>query len=167
MEDWRKGVDTLYHLLDQEVSNYRQLIDEVKEEARCLRSGDTDSLILSVRAIEDRIEKIRMNEEEVRRKVQALLQEIGKGEGDPPLSSLLSFLPPAHRSRLSSYQRTLDHLKTWVKQINDQNTQYIRDCLDILSSLLRPLLGGEEPPTLYPKYRSLRVTSPCALSQEV
>ncbi|MCX8117525.1 MAG: flagellar protein FlgN [Desulfobacterota bacterium] len=167
MEEWRKEVDTLYRLLDQEVSHYRQLIGEVKEEARCLRSGDPEALIRSVRVIEDWTHKIRNLEEEVRKRAQKLLGSLGKGGVDHPLSSLLPLLPPPHRSRLSSYQKEIDHLKTWLKQINERNVIYIRDCLDLLSSLIRPMVEGDGASSRYPGYRPLRATAPMALNQEV
>ncbi len=167
MKDWKKEMDLLYHLLEQEVAGYHQLIKEVKVEAKCLRGGDTESLIRSVKAIEDRIQTIRMIEEEVERIAETILNGLGKGEKDRALSCLQSLLPPAYQSRISSYQRTLSQLKAWTRQINDQNTAFIRESMGFLSELIPTLVGHRNGPMGYPGTKRPFTSSPYALNQEV
>lgn len=167
MEDWREEMDLLYHLLDQEVANYRQLIDEIKKEAKYLRTGETEALIRSVQAIDERIKTIRSIEEQVRGAAETLLHRLGKDGKERPLSCLGSLLPPVHQSRLSAYQQTLSQLKQWAKQINDQTTTYIRDYMDFLSNLISPLVGRGNGLIGYPNHKPLTVSSSYALNQEV
>lgn len=160
-------MDLLYHLLDQEVANYRQLIDEIKKEAKCLRAGETDALIRSVQAIDERIKMIRSIEEQVQRTAETLLHGLGKDGKERPLACLESLLPPVHQNRLSAYQQTLFQLKQWAKQINDQTTAYIRDYMDFLSNLISPLVGRGNGLIGYPGHKPLTVSSSYALNQEV
>ncbi len=167
MMDWRKEMDLLYHLLEQEVSNYHQLISEIKREAQCLREGETEPLMRSVRAIDERIQTIRIIEEQAQKIAEAVLQGLGKAERGRTLSYLSSFLPPAHQSRLSSYLKTLTQLKAWARQINDQNTSFIRDYMNFLSNLISPLTGRWNESMGYPKHKPLTTPASYALSQEV
>lgn len=167
MKDWKKEMDLLYHLLDQEVSNYHQLIKEIKTEAKCLRAGETELLIRSVKAIDDRIKTIRLIEEEIQRTAQAILSGLGKGEKERTLSCLSALLPPAHQSRLSSYQKTVLQLKAWAKQVNDQNTSFIREYMSFLSELISPLTGRWNEPSGYPGLQPRTVPPSYALNREV
>lgn len=167
MKDWKKEMDLLYHLLDQEVSNYHQLIKEIKIEAKCLRAGETDALIRSVKAIDDRIKTIRLIEEESQRAAEMILNGLGKGEKERTISCLSSLLPPEHQSRLSSYQKTLLQLKAWARQINDQNTAFIREYMGFLSELISPLVGRWNESTGYPGHKSQPAPLSYALNREV
>lgn len=167
MKDWKKEMNLLYHLLEQDVSNYHQLIKEVKAEAKCLRAGDTESLIRSVNAINDRTKTIQIIEEEIERTAEIILNGLGKGEKDRALTSLSSLLPPVHQSRLSSYQKTLLQLKGWARQINDQNTAFIREYMGFLSELISPLAGHWNESMGYPGHKRSPVSSSYALNQEV
>ncbi len=167
MEDWKKEIEFIYRLLDQEVANYRKLVEEIKEEARCLRAGETEPLMRSVRAIEDRVKTIRMIEEEVQKKANAILHHIGKGEEDHPFSRLSSLLPSSHQSRLSSYQRTLSQLKAWVNQLNERNKAFIHDYMNVLSTLVSPLINQWNESSKYPGYKPFTGSFPYALNQEV
>ncbi len=167
MKDWKRGVDLLYQLFEQEASDYHRLIKEMKIESKCLREGDTDSLMKSVRSIEERIKTIRIIEEEIQRTGETILNGLGKGEKDRTLSCLSSLLPPAHQSRLSSYQKTLLQLKAWARQINDQNTTFIREYMVFLSELISPLVGRWSESTGYPGHKSPSASSSYALNREV
>lgn len=167
MKDWKKEMNLLYHLLEQDVSNYHQLIKEIKAEAKCLRAGDTESLIRSVKAINDRIKTIQIIEEEIERTAEMVLNGLGKGEKDRALTSLSFLLPPAHQNRLASYQKTLLQLRGWARQINDQNTAFIREYMGFLSELISPLAGRWHESMGYPGQKRPLASPSYALNQEV
>jgi hypothetical protein len=108
-----------------------------------------------------------MIEEEVQRTGETILQGMGKEERECPLSCLSSLLDPAHQSRLSSYQKKILQLKAWTKQINDQNTAFIREYMAFLSELISPLVGRLNESTGYPNHKKTSVLLPYALSREV
>ncbi|MBM4339166.1 MAG: flagellar protein FlgN [Deltaproteobacteria bacterium] len=169
MKESNQEMDLLFHLLDQEVLNYDQLIKEIKKEAKFLRAGDTESLIRSVKAIDDCIKTIRIIEGEVQRTAETILNGLGKEGRGRALSCLSSLLPPTHQSRLSSYQRTLLQLKDWAGQINDQNKSFIQEFLgylgDIFSLLVSP--AYESPGYLQTGRKRPSTLLPYALNKEV
>ncbi len=167
MKDWKKEMDLIYHLFEQEVANYRQLIEEIKKEAKCLRAGETDALIQSVQEIDGRIKMIQVLEEQIEKTADAVLSGLGKDGTDDPLACLITLLPPTHQSRLSSYQKNLTQLKAWARQINDQNTAYIHDYMDFLSNLISPLVGRWKGSTEYPGHKPLNLSPSYAFNQEV
>ena len=58
MKELRDHLNLLYQLMDQEISHYSLLIQEMKKESECLRQGSTESLIHIVHSIEHHTETI-------------------------------------------------------------------------------------------------------------
>lgn len=167
MEDWRRECDLLAQLLEEEVSNYRQLIKELKNQSKYLRQGDADSIQKSVRTIAERVKTIQILEEEIKKTGETILNGFGKVERNQTLSSLLPFLPITHQGRLSSSQKILLQLKGWAAQINDQNRAFIREYTTFLSELISPWFGHPKESEGYPGQKRPSIIPAFALNREV
>lgn len=167
MQDWRRECDLLAQLLEEEVSNYRQLIKELKNQSKYLRQGHTDSILKSVKTIAERVKTIQILEEEIGKTGETILDGFGKGERNRTFSSLLPFLPATHQGRLFSSQKILSQLKGWAAQINDQNRAFIREYTAILSELISPWFGPPKEPEGYPGQKRPSVFPAFALNREV
>ena len=126
-----KDLNRLFHLLDQEISSYQQLVRNLKQESECLRKGSTDALIQTVRGMDSTREGILEVQSRIREAVLQILPNSGE-ESEDPLSRLLSRLPPPDHRKIRAYQKNLLQLKEWAKQINDLNRSYVQESLHYL-----------------------------------
>jgi hypothetical protein len=146
----------LYGLLDQEVAAYRLIIEELKNQAECLREGDTDRLLEVVCTMGQQTDVA----QEVQKAVGTLIGTSpprGNGGGEA-LDRLAARVSPADRKRVISYGRTLKDLRARISRMNERNKIFVREHLDFFSELTSSLVA---PGTVsYPNVR--RPTGPVA-----
>jgi hypothetical protein len=169
MKALRDHLNLLYQLMDQEISNYSLLIQEMKKESECLRQGSTESLIHIVHSIERHTETIRDLREAIQETIGEVLRTEGRGQAEKTLSSLCVFLPSSDRKRIRLYQGTLTKFRTWASQVNDLNKVFVNDILshlrDLITLLIQP--GGESPGYIQNGKRGQAAPLPYSLNREV
>ena len=169
MNESRDHLNLLYHLMDQEISSYSSLIQEMKRESECLRQGSTESLIHIVHSIEHHTETIHGLRKTIQEAIGEILTTEGRGQAEKTLASLSIMLPAADRKRITLYQSTLTKLRAWASQVNDLNKAFISDILahvrDLIVLLTHP--GGESPGYIQNGKRGQTAPLPYALNREV
>lgn len=134
-------IQAVARLLEEEILHYEKLVAALKKEADYLRQGSPEDLLKSVKAVSEHTEAISQIHQDVRRKVEKILNSAGDEKLEKPLRDLMLLLPPPEVQRLQRYQGTLDKLKNWVMQINSRNKAFIQESLahwKDLFSLLNP-----------------------------
>jgi len=170
MSGMKADFNSLCQLMEEEISAHHLLIEEMKREWECLRKGSTDSLVESVKKIEERRKRILTLNDKIQESIREVLKVHGKsGEMGDGLTGLLTVLPPPYHEKVKSYQRNLGQLKGWVQKINDQNKSFIEECLtylrDIISWVTHPAL--ESPGYIQTGQEKTTVPLPRALDREV
>ncbi len=169
VKELRDHLNLLYQLMDQEISNYSSLIQEMKKESECLRQGSADSLIHIVHSIEHHTETIHGLRETIQETIGEILRTEGRGQAEKTLSSLCGFVPPSDRKRIRLYQSTLTKLRAWAGQVNDLNKAFVNDILahlrDLITLLIHP--GGESPGYIQNGKKGQTAPLPYALNREV
>jgi hypothetical protein len=131
----------LYRLMDQQVSNYHLLIEELKKEGEYLRQGSIDSLMKVLKNIDSFTQAIARLHTSVQESVEKLLEGLGKDKVEKRVS-LLTCLPSRDRARMKSYRNELGQLQEWVRMINEKNKVFIQEHLaflgDLTTRLFRP-----------------------------
>lgn len=150
-------VNTLSQLMDQEIASYHLIIDELKEEAECLRTGATDSLVKVVERIEDHTETLRRLQTLIQASIGRTFEFLGKDVQERTLSHLAANLPPVYRTKIKSYQHRLTQLQEWVSKMNDGNKTFIREHLNFLADLTSWLI---HPVIETPRYAKTGHPSP-------
>jgi hypothetical protein len=169
MQRLRDHLNVLYQLMDQEISLYSLLIQEMKKESECLRQGSTESLIHIVHSIEHHTETIHGLRKAIQETIGEILTSEGRGQAEKTLSSLSIILPSADRKRITLYQSTLTKLRAWASQVNDLNKAFVNDILahvrDLIVLLTHP--GGESSGYIQNGKRGQTAPLPYALNREV
>jgi len=169
MDELRDRLNVLYQLMDQEISNYSLLIQEMKKESECLRQGSTESLIHIVHSIECHTETIRGLRSTIQETIGEILRAEGRGQARKTLSSLCTFLPTPDRKRIRLYQSTLTKLRAWAGQVNDLNKAFVDDILahlrDLITLLIHP--EGESSGYIRNGKRGQTAPLPYSLNKEV
>jgi flagellar biosynthesis/type III secretory pathway chaperone len=145
-------IQAVARLLEEEISHYEKLAAALKKEADYLRQGSPEELLKSVKVVSEHAEAISQIHQDVRKRVEKILNSAGDEKLEKPLRDLMLLLPPQDAQRLQRYQGTLDKLKGWVTQINSRNKAFIQASLDFgkdLFSLLNP--GNEASPVYVPQ----------------
>jgi hypothetical protein len=132
----------LYQLLEEEIAQYRLLIEETKEESNYLRKGSIDGLLKSVRSLERHTDAIHKVHDSIRNTIAAILISRGKDDNEYTLSGLLAVLPVEDGRKIRLYQGTLERLKEWASLVNRQNKIFIQEslsyCKSFFSLLIQP-----------------------------
>jgi flagellar biosynthesis/type III secretory pathway chaperone len=169
VRDQEAGVCRLSHLLEEEITKYDRLIQEMKRESECLRKGSTESLMDSIRVLDGYQEAILASEKEISQLIEKILEGQGGEAREPTLSDVLEILPRGDLRKIKTYQQTLRTLKNRARKINEQNKSFIQEYLSYLDDLLSFVIGprGEVPG--YPQRGSGRTLTPLpqALNREV
>jgi hypothetical protein len=134
-------IQAVARLLEEEISHYENLVAALKKEADYLRQGSPEDLLKSVKVVSEHAEAISQIHQDVRKRLEIILNSAGNEKLEKPLRDLMLLLPPQEAQRLQRYQGTLDKLKGWVMQINSRNKAFIQESLSHwkdLFSLLNP-----------------------------
>jgi hypothetical protein len=143
-------VNTLTQLMDQEIASYHLIIDELKEEAECLRTGAIDSLVKVVKRIEQYTETLRRLQKLIQASIGRIFEVLGKDLLERTLSHLAANLPPVHRMKMKFYQHTLTQLQDRVRPMNEKNKAFIREHLAFLGDLTSWLIHPVTETPCYP-----------------
>lgn len=145
-------IQAVARLLEEEISHYEKLAAALKKEADYLRQGSPEDLLKSVKVVSEHAEAISQIHQDVRKRVEKILNSVGDEKLEMSLRDLLRLLPRQEAQRLQTYPGVLDNLKSWVMQINSRNKAFIQASLDFgkdLFSLLNP--GNEASPVYVPQ----------------
>ena len=161
-------VKTVSQLMEQEITVYRLLIQELKKEAECLRTGAIDSLVKVVETIGHHTETLHQLQTLMEASIGRVFGIMEKGVEKKTLSHLVANLPPVHRAKMKSHQHALTQLQEWVSQMNEKNRVFIREHLTFLADLTSWLIHPVVETPCYPKtgHPSLAVP-PYAFNREV
>ncbi len=162
-------VNTLSQWMEQQISTYHLLIEELKKEADCLKTGAIDPLLKVVHAIELHTEVLRRHQMPVQASIERVFKALNEETKEKTLSSLLPHLPPVQRAKLKSYQNTLRQLQEWVGQMNEKNKAFIGEHLTFLADVMALLINPVAEIPCYPKtgHPGSRVPLPYAFNREV
>ena len=170
MTSLEDDLESLSQLMEQEIAIYGLLVEALKREAECLREGEraNDSLLEVVRTIEQHTANLRQVDGRAQAAVGNLLEILGEKEKEKTLSHLVTLLPPAHRRKLKSYQKTLLRLQDWIKENNEKNKTFIEEHLIFLQHLTSFLIHPVPDLPCYPGMgRSSSTVPSYALNREV
>ena len=158
----------LSQLLHQEITIYGLLIDALNRQTECLRKGAIDSMVEVIRRIEHYTTEVRQLNGRIQTVTGDLFEMLGDQGKEMSLSHLISLLPPVHRGKLKSYQKTLLHLQEGVKITNEKNKTFIEEHLIFLRHLTSFLIHPVPDPPCYPRAGHASLTVPSyALNREV
>jgi len=169
VRDREAGLNRLSDLLEEEITNYDRLIREMKRESDCLRKGSTESLMESIRVLDDYQAAILASEEKIKGSIEQILKSLGGEPREPTLCHVLNILPKGDQRKIKAHQQTLRTLKNWAGKINEQNKSFIQEYLAYLDDLLSFVIGPRvEAPGYLQKGRGRSLTPlPRALNREV
>ena len=133
-------IQAVVRMMEEEISHYEKLVADLKKEADFLRQGSPEELVKSVKAVSEQAEAISQIHQDVRKKVEEILNSAGEKRGKIS-QDLCAFCRRQEAQRLRKYQGTLDKLREWVMQINTRNKAFIQNSLEYwrdIFSLLNP-----------------------------
>lgn len=137
-----KEVKILSELLDRKLAVYGRIMEALREEAACLRSGSIEGLVTVVSTIDRHTERLHHVETLIEAAIGRMADLLGVQEQEKSLSTFIGLLPPIHQGKLGSHQPKLVQLQTQIGRINERNKAFIQDHLTLLrelsSSLLHP-----------------------------
>jgi hypothetical protein len=162
-------VKTLSQWMEQEIATYHLLIEELKKEADCLRTGAIDPLLKVVKVIERYTEALHRLQTSIQISIGRVFAALELDPKETTLPCLLAHLPPVPRAKMRSYQQRLRQLQEWVRQINDKNKAFIREHLTVLAEVTALLINPEVETPCYPRtgHSCSPAPAPYALSREV
>jgi len=138
-EEMEKPLHRLYELLEQEIGEYRCLIEELKEESKILQKNSSDSLMPAVHTIERRTSAIMKINRSIRDTIEGMMASMNLSPSEKGLDELATVLPLQDRQRIESYRKTLARLREWARRINARNRSFIAEAANYwkgLSSIL-------------------------------
>ncbi len=162
MASFEDNVSQCYRLLEEAISAYRSLNDQLKSEGEALKSASVEGLMTVVRNIEGQREKLRALNASLR-DVLANLVPAGQEEG-PTLSRVIEAMPPEHRARMHSYKQTLDRLRDRMERTNSRHQVFLREYLSVVSGLVSWILQPSAEPSGYSGQSRPALTRPVAYS---
>jgi hypothetical protein len=159
---------SLSQLMEQEIAVYRQLVESMLTESECLKKGANDSLVEVIRTIEHHTASLRQLDGRIQSSLGVLFETLGQKDHEKTLSRLLTVLPPVHREKLKSDQKTLVHLQQWVRKTNEKNKTFIQENLKFLQHLISFLIHPVPDSPGYPGAGRSSLSVPSyALNREV
>ena len=166
---WEGLLEELYRQMEQEILHYHLLVEEMKKESEYLKKGSTNSLLESLRSIENHTTELQKIHESIQKSIEKILGPREGKEERRELSSLLFLLPPKDSQRIKDYLRTLGSLKKWITQINARNKAFIQESLAYWKDLFFLLAGvPAESPVYFQNGKTQSSTHPpISLSREV
>jgi hypothetical protein len=134
-EEMEKPLHRLYALLEQEIREYRCLIEELKEEAKTLQKNSSDSLMQAVHRIEGRTSAIVKLNRSVQDTIEGMMTDMKMDPSEKNLDKLVTVLPPPERRRIEGYRETLARLREWIGRINARNRSFIEEAANYWKGL--------------------------------
>jgi flagellar biosynthesis/type III secretory pathway chaperone len=122
-------IQAVARLLETEISHYEKLVAALRNEADHLRKGSTEDLLQSVKMVSEHADAIHQIHQDVRKKIEEMLNSAGNDKVKRTLADLIRLLPPRESRMLQKYQGNLEKLKSWVIQINSRNKGFLQETL--------------------------------------
>jgi flagellar biosynthesis/type III secretory pathway chaperone len=144
-------LDGLCSLLEEEITSYRSVLDDLKQEWEFLKINDTSSLISLLQIKGIHISRI----QELRKSVDQAFAELmihWVGTNFPKtVFDLAPHVPILQGKRIFHYQSTISRLKKKIHQLNEQNKRFIQENLDFIRGLFSLLTSPAKEETYYVK----------------
>ncbi len=144
-------LDSLCSLLEEEITSYRSLLDDLKQEWEFLKTNDTSSLISLLQIKGIHISRI----QELRKCVDQAFTELvihWVGPNFPKtVFDLAPHVPIPQAKRISHYQSIISRLKQKIHRLNEQNKRFIQENLDFIRGLFSLLTCPAQEETYYAK----------------
>lgn len=150
--------------MNEEIEQYHELIQNLKEESKYLRRGEVEPLIRIVRSIEEKVDHIW----KIEKNVKKIIQEIDQNsycEGDSP-SFLKNYsnISGEQRIMLKQLRKRLNQSKEMVKRINELNKQFAHEYLFFLSEIISYFVSPNSEKFFYNRPGRKRTTSSTLVS---
>ena len=144
-------LENLCSLLEEEITSYRNVLDDLKQEWEFLKRNDTSSLISLLQIKGIHISRI----QELRKSVDQAFAELVIHWVEPnfpkTVSDLAPHVPISQAKRISHYQGTVSRLKQKIHRLNEQNKRFIQENLDFIQGLFSLLTCPPKEETYYVK----------------
>jgi len=137
--------------LEEEITSYRSLLDDLKQEWEFLKTNDTSSLISLLQIKGVHISRI----QELRKSVDQAFTELvihWVGPNFPKtIFDLAPHVPISPAKRIFHYRSTVSRLRQKIHQLNEQNKRFIQENLDFIRGLFSLLTCPAKEETYYVK----------------
>ena len=144
-------LDSLCSLMEEEITSYRSVLEDLKQEWEFLKTNDTSSLISLLQMKGVHISRI----QELRKSVDQVFAELVTHwvESNHPKTvfDLAPHVPIPQAKRLLHYKSAISKLKQEIHQLNEQNKRFIKENLDFIQGLFSLLTGPAKEETYYLK----------------
>jgi flagellar biosynthesis/type III secretory pathway chaperone len=144
-------LDSLCSLLEEEITSYRSVLEDLKQEWEFLKTNDTSSLISLLQIKGIHISRI----QELRKSVDQAFAELVIHWVEPnfpkTVFDLAPHVPIPQAKRIIHYRSTISRLKQKIHQLNEQNKRFIQENLDFIQGLFSLLTCPAKEETYYVK----------------
>jgi flagellar biosynthesis/type III secretory pathway chaperone len=144
-------LDGLCSLLEEEITSYTSVLDDLKQEWEFLKTNDTSSLISLLQIKGNHISRI----QELRKSVDQAFTELAIHWVEPnfpkTVFDLAPHVPVSQAKRIIHYQGTISRLKQKIHQLNEQNKRFIQENLDFIRGLFSLITCPAQEETYYVK----------------
>jgi len=144
-------LDGLCSLLDEEISSYRIVWEDLKQEWEFLKINDTSSLISLLQVKGIHLSRI----QELRKSVDQAFADLVIHWAEPnfpkTVADLAPHVPISQAKRITHYQNTISRLKQEIHQLNERNKRFIQENLDFIRGLFSLLTCPAQEETYYAK----------------
>jgi len=141
----------LCSLLEEEITSYRCILEDLKQEWELLRINDTSSLISLLQTKEKHVAKIREVRQAVDRGFEELLLHWAGPKLPRTVFDLRPHVPIPQAKRITHYKNTVPGLKQKIHQLNEKNKRFIQENLDFIRGLFALLTNPAQEGTIYVK----------------
>lgn len=146
-----KQLDGLCSLLEEEITSYKSVLDDLKQEWEFLKRNDTSSLISLLQIKGIHISRI----QELRKSVDQAFADLVIHWAEPNFPKTVAHLAPhvpiSQAKRITHYQSTISRLKQEIHQLNERNKRFIQENLDFIRGLFALLTRPAQGETIYVK----------------
>ena len=147
----QKQLDSLCSLLEEEITSYRNVLGDLKQEWEFLKRNDTSSLISLLQEKGVHISRI----QELRKSVDQAFTELVIHWVEPnhpkTVFDLAPHVPISQAKRILHYRGTISRLKQKIHQLNEQNKRFIQENLDFIQGLFSLLTCPAKEEAYYVK----------------
>jgi flagellar biosynthesis/type III secretory pathway chaperone len=142
-------LDGLCSLLEEEITSYKSVLEDLRQEWEFLKINDTSSLISLLQRKGIHLSRI----QEVRKSVDQAFAELVIHWAEPnfpkTVFELAPYAPIPQAKRMTDYQNTISKLKQEIHQLSEQNKRFIQENLDFIQGLFSLLTCPPQEETYY------------------
>lgn len=168
-EEMEKSLHRLYDLLEQEIGEYRCLIEDLKEESKILQKNSSDSLMGAVHTIERRTSAIMKINRSIQSTIEGMMASMDLSPSEKNLEEFVTVLPIQDRQRIEGYRKTLARLREWARGTNARNRSFIEEAANYWKGLFSILNQeiAESPVYVQDGRKKLSGLPPYSLNRKV